>query len=92
MYALALILLNILSSAAYIERFYSLSGNICKTKSGNMGKNLIITRSLLKANIGILNDLSKILKNKFDQLNQNLFYFLIFFNLKISSFEFEFQF
>lgn len=57
--ALAENLLNIPSSAAYIERYYSLCGNVCKTKCGNMGKNQIITRSLLKANMKILNDLNK---------------------------------
>ena len=48
---LAEVLLNIPSAAAFIERYYSLFGNICKTKSGNMGKNQIMERSLLKANI-----------------------------------------
>ena len=34
---LAEVLLNIPSAAAFIERYYSFCGNICKTKSGNMG-------------------------------------------------------
>ena len=58
---LAEILLNIPSSAAFIERYYSLCGNICKTKSGNMcmGKKQIMKRSLLKANIAIIKKLSE---------------------------------
>jgi hypothetical protein len=56
---LAEILLNIPSSAAFIERYYSLCGNVCKTKCGNMGKDQIIKRSLLKANIAIVKQLSK---------------------------------
>ena len=56
---LAEILLNIPSSAAFIERYYSLWGNVCKTKCGNMGKDQIIKRSLLKANIAIIKQLSQ---------------------------------
>jgi len=36
----------------------SLSYNICKNKSGNMSADTIITRSMLKANMSILNKLS----------------------------------
>jgi len=44
--------------SAYVERFYSICGNICKNKSGNMSADTIITRSMLKANMAILNKLS----------------------------------
>ncbi len=54
---LALLLLNIPSSAAYIERFFSICGNLCEPKRGNMNPETIIQRSILKANIGILNEL-----------------------------------
>ena len=55
---LFLILYNIPASSAYVERFYSICGNICKNKSGNMSADTIITRSMLKANMAILNKLS----------------------------------
>jgi len=54
----ALILFNIPSSTAFIERFYSLCGNVCKNKSGNMTARTISQRSFLKANFHILNSLS----------------------------------
>jgi hypothetical protein len=41
---LAEILLNTPSSAAFIERYYTLCGNVCKTKCGNMCKDQIIKR------------------------------------------------
>ena len=55
---LALILWNIPSSAAFIERFYSLSGNVCKTRAGNMTPKTISQRSFLKANTKILRKLT----------------------------------
>ena len=55
---LGAILYNIPSSSAYIERFYSISGNVCNVRSGNMNANTIAKRSFLKANIKILNKLS----------------------------------
>lgn len=54
---LALVLLNINVSSAFIERFFSICGIICKKNSGNMKDDLIITRSMLKANMKILDDL-----------------------------------
>lgn len=55
---LAVILLNIPSSSAYIERFYSICGLVCKTNCGNMSSSTIIQRSTLKANIDILDNLN----------------------------------
>ena len=56
---LAGVLINIPSAAAFIERYYSLCGNICETKSGNMGKKQIMKRSLLKGNKAITKQLSE---------------------------------
>ena len=56
--SLAVILINIPASSAYIERFYSICGNVCKQRAGNMSPETIISRSMLKANIGILNELT----------------------------------
>ena len=55
---LFLITYNIPASSAYVERFYSICGNICKQRSGNMSSDTIITRSMLKANMEILNKLT----------------------------------
>ena len=54
---LALVLLNISVSSAFIERFFSICGIICKKNSGNMKDELIVTRSMLKANMKILEEL-----------------------------------
>ena len=54
---LALVLWNIPSSSAYIERFYSICGNVCKTRAGNMTPTTICQRSFLKANSKVLNKL-----------------------------------
>ena len=56
---LAEILLNIPSSSAFIERYYSLCGIVCKQRCGNMTNKQIINRSLLKANIKIINEMNK---------------------------------
>jgi len=55
---LALILYNVPSSSAFIERFYSICGHVCKTKSGNYNLDTIIQRSMLKANIQLLEELN----------------------------------
>jgi hypothetical protein len=55
---LSLILYNIPASSAYIERFYSICGNICKSRAGNMSAQTIITKPMLKANIKILHQLT----------------------------------
>ncbi|RNA14210.1 hypothetical protein BpHYR1_004306 [Brachionus plicatilis] len=44
---LDLVLLNIHVSSAFIERFFSICGMICKKNSGNIKDELIITRSML---------------------------------------------
>ena len=55
---IAVILYNIPSSSAFIERFYSICGNVCKVRSGNINSDTIIYRSMLKANIHLLDELS----------------------------------
>ena len=52
--SVALILNNIPSNSAFVERFFSLCGIICHDKAGNMGDELIIKRSMIAANIKIL--------------------------------------
>lgn len=47
------------SSSAFIERFFSICGVISNNKNSNMTEELFITRSLLKANISIIKELSK---------------------------------
>ena len=51
---LALRLLNIAASSAFIERFFSICGVISKKRCGNMGPDLTIMRSLLKCNLHLL--------------------------------------
>lgn len=58
---LAIVLLNINVSGAFIERFFSICGIICKKSAGNMRDDLIITRSMLKANIQILEELCNVI-------------------------------
>jgi hypothetical protein len=53
-------LLNIPSSSAFIERFFSVCGANCRTRAGNMSPNVLIARSMLKTNMEILNGLKKI--------------------------------
>ena len=61
---LARILLNIQSSSAYIERFFSICGIVCHQRRLNMKylliliKYLLINRSLLKANLSILKEMN----------------------------------
>lgn len=56
---LAIILLNINSSSAFIERFLSICGVICNQRNGNMKDDIVELRSLLKANIEILRTLNE---------------------------------
>lgn len=56
---LAAILLNIPSSSACIERYYSICGNVVKQRCGNMSAETIIARSMLKSNIKLLDELSQ---------------------------------
>jgi hypothetical protein len=53
---LALILLNTPASSAFVERFFSICGIICHQRAGNMSAELIETRSLLRANLGLLEE------------------------------------
>jgi hypothetical protein len=46
----ATVMLSIPASSEYIERFFSFSGVVCKNRKLNMKDDLIILRSLLKAN------------------------------------------
>ena len=55
---LATILINIPSSSAFIERFYSLTGNVCQVRAGNMNTSTIVKRCMLKTNIQILTEKS----------------------------------
>jgi predicted DNA-binding ribbon-helix-helix protein len=50
----ALILYNIPASSAFIERFFSICGITCRKNAGNMGPSMIINRSMLKANLNLL--------------------------------------
>ena len=59
LFQLSLILCNIPASSAFIERFYSLSGNVCKSRSGNLSAETIIAKCMLKSNIEILKRLKK---------------------------------
>jgi hypothetical protein len=59
LYKLAQRLLTIPASSAFIERFFSVCGVVCKKRCGNMSDELIIMRSFLKCNIDILNSLKK---------------------------------
>ena len=56
---LANILLNIPSSSAFIERFFSICGVVCKQRSMAMTDLLIITRALLKTNIHLLKEINE---------------------------------
>ncbi len=55
---LAIVINNIYSSSAFIERFFSLCGIISNSRTGNMTSKLFTTKSFLKANIEFLNELS----------------------------------
>jgi hypothetical protein len=54
---LAYILLGIPASSAFIERYYSICGVICKKRNGNMSGELLIERCMLRANMQILNNI-----------------------------------
>jgi hypothetical protein len=53
---LALILLNTPSSSAFVERFFNLCGVVCKQRAGSMSAELLETRSMLKVNMGLLEE------------------------------------
>lgn len=54
---LARIILNISSSSASIERFFSLCGFVCDSRRARMDDDLVIIRCLLKANIELIKQL-----------------------------------
>ena len=56
---LALLLMNIPSSSAYIERQFSVSGSICSQRRGNMSSEQIINRVVIKTNMNIIVELNK---------------------------------
>ena len=56
---LSKILLNINSSSACIERFFSICGLVCDKRRGSMKKDLIIMRSMIKTNMSLLQTLNK---------------------------------
>ena len=58
LYSLALILENIPSNSAQIERFFSITGIICDKKRLRMTHEMIIMRSMLKTNISVLEKLN----------------------------------
>ena len=53
----ACFLLTVPASSAFVERFFSICGVICKKRCGNMSADLTIKRSFLKSNFEILNSL-----------------------------------
>jgi hypothetical protein len=60
LFKLSKILLNISSTSAFIGRFFSISGIVCANKRANMTDDLIVMRSMRKANMDILVTLTKI--------------------------------
>ena len=54
LYELAIILLNVQLSSAFIERFFSVCGVVCTRRATNMKPDLIVKRSFLKSNMHIL--------------------------------------
>jgi hypothetical protein len=60
LYQLKQVLLNIPATSSFIERFFSISGIVCDIRRLNMTDDLIIMRSLMKANMHILKDLNQI--------------------------------
>ena len=48
---------SIPSSSAVIERFFSICGVVCKPRTGNMSEQTIISRSLFKCNINLLDNM-----------------------------------
>jgi hypothetical protein len=60
LFELQLILLNIPASSSFIERFFSISGIVCDVRRGSMNDDLIEMRSMMKANMHVLEQLNKI--------------------------------
>jgi hypothetical protein len=66
---LAMILLNIPCSSAFIERFFSICGVVCDKRRLNSDDQLIIDRSFLKVNIKLLNELTTIYEENVSDQN-----------------------
>ena len=62
LFELQIILLNLPATSSFIERFFSISGIVCDVRRLNMTDDLVIKRSMMKANMNILRDLNKIQK------------------------------
>ena len=60
LFELQIILLNCPATSSFIERFFSLSGIVCDIRRLNMTDDLMLMRSLMKANMGILKELNMI--------------------------------
>ena len=52
--SVALILLNIASNSAFVEKFFCLSGLISHNKTGNMSDSLLIKCSMLNSNLKLI--------------------------------------
>ena len=59
LFELQIILLNLPATSSFIERFFIISGIVCDVRRLNMTDDLIIKRSMMKANMNILRDLNK---------------------------------
>ena len=57
---LFIVLNTICSSSAFIERYFNISGIVCKQRAMNMNDDLIIARGLLKTNMNILEEMNKV--------------------------------
>lgn len=64
MYKCANHLLSMPASSAFIERYFSICGVVCKKRAGNMTDDLIIMRSFLKTNMRILDSLNSFVEDE----------------------------
>ncbi len=60
LYNLMIKIVSIPASTAYIERFFSVCGVVCRNRAMNMKDELVIIRCLLKANLKWLEELAHI--------------------------------
>ena len=59
LYNLCLMFFNILTSSAYVERFFSICGVVNRKRAGNMTDEKLINRAFLKSNLTILNEMAE---------------------------------
>jgi len=59
LYACTYKIMSIPASSAYVERFFSVCGVVCKNRAMNMNDELIICKCMLKANIKLLDELNR---------------------------------